>query len=200
MSPTSTKPAVVENYSFGVNVHLKRVNTPNWRPCWGFQSLLYFEFKYFSLKTNTLDISNKINKEDKDLYIYFHLWLFTSLQLLSGLICWLDRGGRKGQGLLQFFSSLSDDITSLSPVYHQSQVFVVLVVEWVHRVGVVVWRFMEGGWGGQYLVQRAQGDASYRHAVLKQSAEYDEISSVPKVPFYEIPAVFFFLFTPSHSY
>lgn len=111
MSPTSTKPAVVENYSFGVNVHLKRVNTPNWRPCWGFQSLLYFEFKYFSLKTNTLDISNKINKEDKDLYIYFHLWLCTSLQLLSGLICWLDRGGRRGQGSLQFFSSLSS-ITS----------------------------------------------------------------------------------------
>lgn len=185
MSPTSTKPGVVENYSFGVNVHLKRVNTPNWQPCWGFQSLLYFEFKYFSLKTNTLDISNKINKEDKDLYIYFHLWLFTSLQLLSGLICWLDRGGRRGQGLLQFFSSLSDDITSLSPVPG--------VCSLCSRVGASGWGHgLKVYGGGQYLVQRAQGDASYRHAFLKPSAEYDEISSVPKVPFYEIPAVFFF--------
>lgn len=106
---------------------------------------------------------------------------------ISSAAVWFDLlTGPRGEEGTRFVA-----IFQLAIIYHQSQVFVVFVVEWVHWVGVVVWRFMRGG-KEQYLVQRAQWDASYRHAALKPSAEYDEISSVPTVPFYEIPAVFFF--------
>lgn len=43
--------------------------SPNKPPCWGFQSLLYFEFKYFSVK-NKYCRYRQDKYEDKNLYTY----------------------------------------------------------------------------------------------------------------------------------
>lgn len=74
-------------------------NTPNKPPVEA--SSLYCTFKVVQLKTNTADISNKINTRTKSFYTYFHLWSIYSSPVPS-LNCWLKWGRETGFCFWQF--------------------------------------------------------------------------------------------------
>lgn len=72
-------------------------------------------------------------------------------------------------------------------VVHQSQVF---VVRWVHRVGRVC--------RGERTVLSSKG-TTYRHAVLKSSAQSDKTSGVPTDSRRDSKQFCLSFYTPSHS-